>query len=59
MSYADFGNLLTKYNISFEEYMTKYSDTVMRDGFGNIRITDWNAFAESIWGDNLDQVKNT
>jgi len=26
----------------------------MRDGFGNIRITDWNAFAKSIWGDSLD-----
>lgn len=59
MSYTDFGELLSKYDISFEEYMTEHYDAVMRDGFGNIRITDWNAFAESIWGDSLDQVKNT
>ena len=59
MSYADFGSLLAKYDIKFEDYMAKHYDAVMRDGFGNIRITNWNAFAESIWGDNLDQVKNT
>jgi len=60
MSYADFGNLLAKYDISFEEYMTEHFDTVMRDGFGNIRITDWEGFAKNVFKtDNLDAIRNT
>ena len=50
MSYADFGNLLAKYDIEFEKYMTDHLDTVMRDGFGNIRITDWEGFATNVFG---------
>ena len=60
MSYADFGNLLAKYDIKFEDYMTDHWDTVMRDGFGNIRITDWEGFAKNIFKtDNLDAIRNT
>lgn len=60
MSYADFGNLLAKYDIKFEDYMTEHWDTVMRDGFGNIRITDWEGFAKNIFKtDNLDAIRNT
>ena len=60
MSYADFGNLLAKYDIKFEDYMTEHWDTVMRDGFGNIRITDWEGFAKNIFKtDNLNAIRNT
>ena len=60
MSYADFGDLLAKYDIKFEEYMAEHWDTVMRDGFGNIRITDWEGFAKNVFKtDNLDAIRNT
>ena len=60
MSYADFGNLLAKYDIKFEDYMAQHYDTIMRDGFGNIRITDWEGFAKNIFKtNNLNAIRNT
>ena len=60
MSYADFGNLLAKYDIKFKDYMTEHWDTIIRDGFGNIRITDWEGFAKNVFKtDNLDAIRNT
>ena len=62
MSYADFGKLLASYNIKFEDFMNNAATaiTVMRDGFGNIRITDWEGFAKSIFKvEDLNSIKNT
>ena len=60
MSYSELGELLTKYNINFQEFMQDITNGVERDGFGNIRIVDWESFAKKIFNtDNLAEIANT
>lgn len=60
MSYKAFGELLAQYDIKLKDYMEQSFGIVERDGFGNIRITDWEAFAKSIFKvEDLNAIKNT
>ena len=55
MTYEALGNILTKYNISLEDFMANSSaNGIEKAGFGKIRITDWNTFASAVGLSDID-----
>lgn len=60
MTYEALGKMLANYGKSLTEFMANASKNgIKKTGFGKIKITDWNTFAQSVWGDNLSQIENT
>ena len=61
MTYEALGEILAKYsNQTLKEFVNNANTNgIERTSFGKINITDWNIFAEQVFGDQLDQIRNT
>lgn len=49
MTYEALGDILAKYNIQLKDFMANSSaNGIQKAGFGKVKITDWNAFANAV-----------